>query len=86
MPCCWQLCAVQSSGHSLPTPLSGWTNHAPRPLRVAPQGTSVGAILARQLQLADDYARMLADRMLLHEDEIFDVLTERCTDIEMCAN
>ena len=37
-------------------------------------------------ELADDYARMLADRMLLEEGEPFDALMERCAAIEARAN
>ena len=37
-------------------------------------------------ELADDYARMLADRMLLEEGEPFDTLMERCAAIEARAN
>ncbi len=37
-------------------------------------------------ELAGDYARMLADRMLLDEEQPFDALMERCADIEMRAN
>ena len=36
--------------------------------------------------LADDYARMLADGMLLDENEPFDSLMERCASIEARAN
>ena len=36
--------------------------------------------------LADDYARMLADGMLLDENESFDVLMERCAMVEARAN
>ena len=36
--------------------------------------------------LADDYARMVADGMLLNEDEPFDALMERCAAIEARAN
>ena len=36
--------------------------------------------------LADDYARMLADGMLLDESEPFDALMERCAAIEARAN
>ena len=36
--------------------------------------------------LADDYARMLADGMLLDESEPFDALMERCAAIEAKAN
>ena len=36
--------------------------------------------------LADDYARMLADGMLLDENEPFDALMERCAAIEARAN
>ena len=37
-------------------------------------------------ELADDYARMLADRMLLEEGEPFDTLMERCAAIQARAN
>ena len=36
--------------------------------------------------LADDYARMLADGMLLDENESFGALMERCAAIEARAN
>ena len=36
--------------------------------------------------LADDYARMLADGMLLDDTEPFDALMERCAAIEARAN
>ncbi len=36
--------------------------------------------------LADDYARMLADGMLIDEEELFDTLMERCAAIEARAN
>ena len=36
--------------------------------------------------LADDYARMLADGMLIDVNESFDVLMERCAAIEARAN
>ena len=36
--------------------------------------------------LADDYARMLADGMLLDDSESFDSLMERCAQIEVRAN
>ena len=36
--------------------------------------------------LADDYSRMLADGVLLDENEPFDALMERCADIEKRAN
>ena len=36
--------------------------------------------------LADDYARMLADGMLLDVDEPFERLMEHCADIEIRAN
>ena len=36
--------------------------------------------------LADDYERMLADGMLLDENEPFDSLMERCASIEARAN
>ena len=42
-----------------------------------------GAALA---VLTDDYARMLADGMLLNDAEPFDVLMERCAAIEARAN
>ena len=48
-------------------------------LQLIPTGSALS-------ELADDYARMLADRMLLDEDEPFDALMERCADIEIRAN
>ena len=36
--------------------------------------------------LADDYARMFTDSMLLDENEPFDALMERCAAIEARAN
>ncbi len=48
-------------------------------LQLVPTGAALS-------ELADDYARMLADRMLLDEDEPFDALMERCGDIELRAN
>lgn len=48
-------------------------------LQLIPTGTALA-------ELAAGYARMLADRMLLDEDEPFDALMERCADIEMRAN
>ncbi len=42
-----------------------------------------GAALAVR---TDDYARMLADGMLLDDAEPFDALMERCAAIEACAN
>ena len=45
--------------------------------------TPTGAALSK---LADDYARMLADRMLLDKGEPFDALMERCAAIEARAN
>ena len=36
--------------------------------------------------LADDYAKMLADGMLLDESESFDILMERCAKVEAKAN
>ncbi len=48
-------------------------------LQIVPAGA------ARQV-LADDYARMLADGMLLGENEPFDALMERCAAIETRAN
>ena len=36
--------------------------------------------------LAEDYRRMLSDGMLLDDEERFDVLMERCTDIQFRAN
>ncbi len=41
---------------------------------------------AAQAVLADDYARMLADGMLLDDTESFDTLMERCAVIEVRAN
>ena len=43
----------------------------------------IGAALS---ELAEDYARMLTDRMLLDEGEPFDALMERCAEIESRAN
>ena len=48
-------------------------------LQLVPTGTAL-------LELADDYARMLADGMLLDESELFDTLMERCAAIETLAN
>jgi len=48
-------------------------------LQLVPSGT------ARSV-LANDYARMLADGMLLDENEPFDDLMERCAEIEARAN
>ena len=48
-------------------------------LQLIPTGTALS-------ELADDYARMLADRMLLGEDEPFDALMEQCAAIEARAN
>ena len=48
-------------------------------LQLVPSGTAL-------TELADDYARMVADRMLLDEDEPFDALMERCGAIEARAN
>lgn len=48
-------------------------------LQLVPSGAALAA-------LADDYARMLADGMLLDESESFDVLMERCAAIEARAN
>ena len=48
-------------------------------LQLVPSGT-VHAVLA------DDYARMLADGMLLDENEPFDTLMERCAAIEARVN
>ena len=36
--------------------------------------------------LADDYARMLSDGMLIDDEERFEALMERCTDIQARAN
>ena len=47
------------------------------------QLTPTGAALS---ELADDYASMLADRMLADEGEPFDALMERCAAIEERAN
>ena len=48
-------------------------------LRLIPSGTAHAV-------LADDYARMQADGMLLDEGEPFDALMEQCADIESRAN
>ena len=48
-------------------------------LQIVPSG-------AARAVLADDYARMLADGMLLDENEPFDALMERCAAIEARAN
>ena len=48
-------------------------------LQLVPSGTA-------RAVLADDYARMLADGMLLDESESFDALMERCAGIEARAN
>ena len=48
-------------------------------LRLVPTGAALA-------ELDDDYARMLADRMLLDEGEPFDALMERCAEIEARAN
>ena len=48
-------------------------------LRLIPSGTAHAV-------LADDYARMQADGMLLDEEEPFDALMERCAAIEARAN
>ena len=48
-------------------------------LQLVPSGTAYAV-------LADDYARMQADGMLLDEHEPFDALMERCADIEIRAN
>ena len=48
-------------------------------LQLVPEG-------AGRTVLADDYARMLADGMLLDESEPFDALMERCAAIEVRAN
>ena len=48
-------------------------------LQLVPTGTALEV-------LADDYGRMLADGMLLDEDESFERLIEQCADIEMRAN
>ena len=48
-------------------------------LQLVPTGAALS-------ELADDYARMLADRMLLDEGESFDALMERCAEIEALAN
>jgi len=48
-------------------------------LRLVPSG-------AAHAVLADDYAKMLADGMLLDENEPFDALMERCASIEARAN
>ena len=48
-------------------------------LRLIPSGAAYAV-------LADDYARMQADGMLLDENEPFDSLMERCASIEVRAN
>ncbi|MDE0038713.1 MAG: nucleotidyl transferase AbiEii/AbiGii toxin family protein [Gammaproteobacteria bacterium] len=48
-------------------------------LQLIPTGTA-------HVVLADDYARMLADGMLLDDSESFDRLMERCAQIEVRAN
>ncbi len=48
-------------------------------LQLVPSGTAL-------TELADDYERMVADRMLLDEGESFDSLMERCAGIEARAN
>ena len=48
-------------------------------LQLIPCGTALAV-------LADDYARMLADRMLLDKGETFEALMERCAAIEVRAN
>ncbi len=48
-------------------------------LQLVPEGTGHAV-------LADDYAKMLADGMLLDESEPFDALMGRCATIEMRAN
>lgn len=48
-------------------------------LQLVPSGTAHAV-------LADDYARMLADGMLLDENEPFDMLMERCAAIEARVN
>ena len=48
-------------------------------LQLVPTGTAHAV-------LADDYARMLADGMLLDDTEPFDALMERCAAIEARAN
>ena len=48
-------------------------------LQLVPAGAALAV-------LADDYARMLADGMLLDDAEPFDTLMERCAAIEARAN
>jgi len=48
-------------------------------LQLVPAGSALS-------ELAEDYDRMLADRMLLGEGEPFDALMERCAEIEAHAN
>ena len=48
-------------------------------LQIVPSGTAYAV-------LADDYARMLADGMLLGDDEPFEALMQRCASIEDRAN
>ena len=48
-------------------------------LQLVPSGTA-------RVVLSDDYARMIADGMLLEDNESFDLLMERCTRMETRAN
>ena len=50
-----------------------------RGLQLVPSGTAHAV-------LADDYAKMQADGMLLDENEPFDALMERCAAMEARAN
>ena len=55
--------------------------------RGAPRGHAIGAATALKLAaLAEDYAGMLANGLLLDGGEPFETLIERCADIEARAN
>ena len=48
-------------------------------LQLVPTGPALGT-------LADDYAKMLENGMLLGDEEMFDHIVGRCTEIEVRAN
>jgi len=48
-------------------------------LQLVPKGTGLNI-------LSDDYSRMVADGMLLDDNESFDMLMERCALLEARAN
>ena len=48
-------------------------------LQLVPEGAGLAV-------LSDDYTRMLADGMLLDDNESFDMLMERCALLEVRAN